>query len=120
MSKKTKKILFIFSSPIALTTFPMVAFADAFTVVDGFISVLDSIIPLAASIAVMIFFWGMVKFINHAGDEKAVEEGKQIIVWGLVGLFCIFALWAIVGYIQETLDIGGGGGTPIVIPTKLP
>ncbi len=116
----SKKMRFTSLIPFVLLVSPTVAFADALTVVDGFITILDSIIPLAASIAVMIFFWGMVKFINHAGDEKAVEEGKQIIAWGLVGLFCIFALWAIVGYIQETLDIGGGGGTQIVIPTKLP
>ena len=105
---------------------PNVAFAAATSVddvLDVLFSIVEAIIPLLVSCAVIVFFWGLVKFIAHADDTKAVEEGKQLIIWGLVGLFVIVALWSIVGYIQQSLGLdfaGLGGTTSPSLPTTIP
>ena len=117
MSKQILHTLLFSSSLIA----PTIASADAFDLLDTGIAAFNAAIPLALSLAVVVFLWGMVKFVAHAGDEKAVEEGKQVVVYGLVAIFVIVSLWGIVGFIQKTLSISGpGGGTLITIPTKLP
>ena len=105
---------------LALFCFPAIAFADVFAVIDEGIAVFTLLAYLFISCAVAVFFWGIVKFIWNAGDEKTIDEGKKMMIWGLVGLFVIVGIWGIVGFIQESLGIGGGGGgTTIGIPYKL-
>jgi hypothetical protein len=75
------------------------------SVIEALTCFIGSFIPILLSIAILVFFWGLVKFIAHAGDEKAVAEGKQLIIWGLVGIFVMITLWSIVGYIQTLFGI---------------
>ena len=97
--------------------FPAVAYADAFELIDFGVDALTALFPLAISLAVVVFMWGIVKFVAHAGDEKAVEEGKQVIVYGLAAIFVIVTLWGIVGFITTTLDLSTGVDNSISIPT---
>jgi hypothetical protein len=61
----------------------------------------DVFIPLAFSLCLLYFFWGITKYIkNDAGSEKAVEEGKKIMLWGLVALFVVFSIWGIINFIR--------------------
>ena len=106
MSKHTLTIL-------ALSPFlPAVAFAagGVLGIIDILLSFVDALVPILIGCAVVVFFWGIVKFVAHAGDENAVTEGKQFMIWGMVGLFVIIALWSIVGYVQESIGVDLGGG----------
>lgn len=69
------------------------------------IKIVSSLIPIMIVLAVLAFFWGVVKFVAHADDEKQIAEGREIMVWGLVGLFVLVGLWGIVGYLQTTLGL---------------
>lgn len=89
--------------------------ADAFSVIDDLIEVVGLIVPVLISAAVAVFFWGLVKFIAHAGDEKALEDGKQLMIWGMVGIFVMVALWSIVGFIHQELDLDVAA--PVGLPT---
>jgi hypothetical protein len=70
-----------------------------------FVYIISLIVPLLISLAIVAFMWGIVKFIAHADDEKAIVEGKQFMVWGLVGIFVLISFWGIVGYLQESLGL---------------
>ncbi|OGZ06955.1 MAG: hypothetical protein A2942_01320 [Candidatus Lloydbacteria bacterium RIFCSPLOWO2_01_FULL_50_20] len=74
-------------------------------VIDIVIALISAIIPVLVGFAVVVFFWGVVKFIAHSGDEKALQEGKQLMIWGMIGIFVIVALWSVVGYIQMSLGL---------------
>lgn len=94
-------------------------------IIDILFSFVTALIPLLIGCSVIVFFWGVVKFVAHADDAKAVTEGKQFIIWGLIGIFVIVALWGIVGYLQQSLglDFGLGAGTiapsaPTIIPAS--
>ena len=110
MSKFMFKLHLKFYSVSTLFFLPGIASADVFTVIDQGTLWFDAITVLFLSAAIAVFFWGLVKFIWHAGDEKTLEDGKKMMIWSLVGIAVIFSMWAIVGFIQESLDIGGGGG----------
>ncbi len=88
---------------------PLSASADVFDVLTVLTDFFFNVVPLLMSVAVLVFFWGIIKFIAQAGDERAVEEGKGFIIYGLVGIFVIITLWGIVGFMQESLGLGGGG-----------
>ena len=70
-----------------------------------FLQLIVGIVPVIASMALLAFFWGLAKFLmNIGGDEKAVTEGKNTIIWGLVALFVMVSLWGILRFFYA--DIG--------------
>ena len=68
-------------------------------------SLLGRLIPIVFGIALLTFFWGLARFIYNAGDEKRIEEGKRIMVWGLIALFVMASIWGIIRLIQGDLGI---------------
>lgn len=69
------------------------------------------IVPDLIGVAVVVFLWGVFKFIKNGGDEKARESGKQVMLWGVIGLFSMLCVWGVVAILAHTL-LGGN----IVIP----
>ncbi|PIQ66255.1 MAG: hypothetical protein COV96_02460 [Candidatus Zambryskibacteria bacterium CG11_big_fil_rev_8_21_14_0_20_42_18] len=102
---KVKKYLNV--SIIVLLLLPTVAFAaltgvkDLITSIQGLI---NPLLSLAVGLALVAFFWGLAKFIFRlGGDEKAVEDGKRIMKWGLIALFVMVSVWGIIELIQQDL-----------------
>src|SRR3989338_10236796 len=103
----------------ALFLSPTMAFAavsgplgDTLDQVDAVVAFL---IPLLLSIAVLLFFWGLVKYIANASYEAAKESGKTLMIWGMIAIFIMVALWSILGWVQTTLELTGDidtGATP--------
>ncbi len=56
------------------------------------------------AVAVAIFIWGIVRFIAAADNEEAREIGKKHLVWGIVGLFIMFAVWGIIAVIRNFIN----------------
>ncbi|TAL49574.1 hypothetical protein EPN83_00305 [Patescibacteria group bacterium] len=81
-------------------------------VLFGIALLIKKLIPLAFVAALLFFFWGIAKFIFKSGDEKAIEEGKRIIKWGLIALFVIAAIGGIISFLQQDIL---GGSVPISI-----
>ncbi len=65
------------------------------------------LIPLAFSLCLLYFFWGVTKYIANSANssQKAGEEAKRVMVWGLVGLFVAVSVWGIVRLIRTELNI---------------
>ncbi len=90
---------------------PVAALADATYIVkflSGVESLFQKLIPIVSGLALLMFIWGLVKFITQSGDERAVAEGKQFMIWGIVALFCAVSVWGIVTVAQNIFGIGGG------------
>lgn len=72
-------------------------------------------LPLVVAIALLVFFWGIVQFI--AGGEAKRDEGKKHMIWGIVGLFVMVAVWGLVGFLG-TLVLGNNtAGGSVQVPT---
>ncbi|OGZ10781.1 MAG: hypothetical protein A3C93_05715 [Candidatus Lloydbacteria bacterium RIFCSPHIGHO2_02_FULL_54_17] len=97
---------------------PSVAFA-ALGGVQNLVVALSGIVnllaPMFLALAVAVFFWGLVKYIANASDEAAKEGGKTLMIWGMIAIFIMVALWSILGWVQTTLELTGDidtGATP--------
>lgn len=90
---------------------PMVAFAQGTgplaVTLASISSIVTFLIPLMLAIAVLIFFWGLVKYIANASDEAAKESGKTLMIWGMIALFVMVAFWGIIGYVQTSFGLSG-------------
>jgi len=95
--------------PTALLIFPVVAFAQLGGV-GNLLGELDIVIKfsirLLAGIALLVFFWGLVKFIFAQGSETVKTEAKKVMVWGLIALFVMISVWGIIIFMQVAL-LGG-------------
>lgn len=87
--------------------------------IDSAFSLVNSVlIPLAFTLCLLYFFWGVAKYIREgASSEKAAEEGKRIMIWGVVGLFVAFSIWGIVVFIRNELGLKN---IPIQLEVKKP
>ncbi len=94
-----------------LLAVPAVTFAQGFTAVNtmatGFGVIVTTLIPILMGLAVLVFFWGLVKYIASASDEAAKESGKTLMIWGMIALFVMVALWGILGWVQSQLGLSG-------------
>lgn len=98
---------------------PLVIYAsinNSFQLISALYSVVTSLIPITAGIALIVFLWGLGRFVYNAGSEKGHEEGKRLMFWGIIAIFILFSIWGIIFYIGSNLGMvgsgsGGGGGS---------
>ena len=106
---------------IVATMLPAVAFAQN---IDATLATLtgwiNALIPLLMTLAVVVFFWGLVKYIASASDEASKESGKTLMIWGMIALFVMVAFWGIIGYFQTSLGVTGNVTTAPTPPRPAP
>ncbi len=81
---------------------------------DKFISavsqqILNPFIYLLFAIAMIVFIWGLVRFISQGGDEDARTIAKRHILYGLLGMFIMFSAFALVRLITGSFITGQYG-----------
>lgn len=103
-----KKIL----GGIALFALPMVVLAQDLDGVTDFVqaigNLIQTLLPIVVALALLFFFWGLAKFILAAGNEVDKEKGRNMMIWGIVALFVMVAVWGLVEFIGGALDINIG------------
>lgn len=101
-----KKIILISIFFIPLSASAAFAFPDLRTFAGELVGVLDLVLNITISIAFIAFFWGVAKFILSSGNEKAVAEGKQFMIYGIFALFVLWTFKAIILYFSGQFEFG--------------
>lgn len=73
-----------------------------------------SVIPLIFALTIVMFLWGVVQFVIK-DSEEAKDKGRQLMVWGIIGLTVMVGVWSIVGIVARTFNID-----PTFIPQLRP
>ena len=63
-----------------------------------------SVIPLIFALAVAMFLWGVVQFVIK-DSEEAKDKGRQLMVWGIIGLTVMIGVWGLVGIVGRTFNL---------------
>ncbi len=74
-------------------------------IVDLFINLATAITPVVASLALLVFFWGLVKFIRKAG-EGDIKEGRDLMIWGGLAIFVMVSVWGILRFLSGEFGFG--------------
>src|SRR3989338_10900605 len=102
---------------LALT--PIFAFAQNLDNIGQLIASIGGIVqialPIVVGIALLVFFWGLVKFIFAQGNEEAKVEAKKIMLWGIIALFVMVSIWGLVKFIGTALGVNQGD--TVIVPT---
>ncbi|MEX0930515.1 MAG: hypothetical protein WDZ79_02430 [Candidatus Paceibacterota bacterium] len=68
--------------------------------------IVNMLIPIAFALIVVAFFFGLAKYVFNADNEEARDQGKRIMVGGVIALTVAALIWGIVAFIGGQLGIG--------------
>lgn len=106
-SKKIARVLAlgILIVPVVASAQTSLSFADFVTNIVQFVN--DYVIKLLYAIAFVGFVWGLFKyFFLESADEHKRSEGRQFVLWGLIGLVVLFTVWSLVNMLLRTFSLG--------------
>ena len=74
-------------------------FVSAQTTIGGYIEdgigLLNAVFITAVALAIVALFVGLVRMIVLSQSGQELKEGKQALIYGLVGMFLIVSLWGV-------------------------
>ncbi|MDO8517743.1 MAG: hypothetical protein Q7S26_00420 [bacterium] len=72
--------------------------------------VVNPLLLLLFALGFLVFIWGIVEFLfdinirGQGGEGNSKNNGKQHMLWGILGMFVMSAAWAIMKLISCTVD----------------
>ena len=66
-------------------------------------NIIQPIIGFLFALALVMFLWGIVQFISNAENEEKLSEGKEHMLWGIVGMFIMVSVFGIMNLICNTI-----------------
>lgn len=106
---------------IASTFLPVFSFAQGFgttlSTQDGtiggilatFFQILNFLVPILITLGVVYFIYSVIRYIT-AKDEEQKGAAKNTMIYSIIGLFVITAVWGLVSVLNNTFGINQGGG----------
>jgi hypothetical protein len=77
--------------------------------------ILTSIVPILVALGIVYFVYGVIMYVI-ADDEEAKSKGRDSMIYGIIGLAVIVAVWGLVNILVKTfVDTGNAGN--ITLPT---
>ena len=76
------------------------------------------LVPILMAVAFIVFLWGVFNYfiLGAANDEKR-KEGRQFVLWGIIGFVIIMSIWGLVNIVKDTLVPSTAGSTRPNYPT---
>lgn len=86
--------------------------AAASQIIDRLVySVIDPLILLVFAAGFFFFLWGLVKFLWNSREGEIASEGKQHMLWGVIGMFIMVSVYGIITLITGTFGINQQNAT---------
>ncbi|MBI3442275.1 MAG: hypothetical protein HY007_00675 [Candidatus Sungbacteria bacterium] len=64
--------------------------------------ILYPVIVLLFTLATIMFLWGVIQYvIGSQGDTGKLEKAKNVILYGIIGMFIMASAWPIVAILQN-------------------
>jgi hypothetical protein len=76
-------------------------------------NVVTALVPIFLTLGLLVFLWGLIKFLTAAGSEDAAASGKRIMIWGILAMFVMVAIWGIVAFLGQISGIDTNTGTQV-------
>ncbi|MFW5871702.1 MAG: hypothetical protein ACOCUT_01210 [bacterium] len=67
--------------------------------------IVNPLIRLMFAIALVMFLWGVFEYVKNADSPEERQKGTKHIIWGLVGLFIMVSVIAILKIALNTFGI---------------
>lgn len=78
--------------------------------------VVNRLSPILVTVALLAFFWFLIKFITNSDNPGEQVKSKKGIMWSILALFVMVSIWGIIGSLQNIFGINGHSTQPVVDP----
>jgi len=68
-------------------------------------------VPVIFAIATVMILWGLANYFYSNADEEGRRRAKDIMFWGIIGLFLMFSIWGLARVLNATFGIAPSGTT---------
>jgi hypothetical protein len=100
---KARTLLF---AALAAVLAPGVAVAATLLDTLGFFNAMvNGLVPLAISLALVAFFWGLIVYLFGLGSEENKQKGIHIMLYGIAALFVMVSIWGIINVLRTTFNV---------------
>lgn len=69
--------------------------------------ILDPAMRVVFTLGLFLFLWGLVEFLWHLRNGEVDRDGKNHMIWGLVGMLIMVSVYGIIALIVNTFDLRG-------------
>jgi succinate dehydrogenase hydrophobic anchor subunit len=113
------QLKYVFLAAAAMTA-PSFAFAqDIQRVFVLFSSMLNALIGMLITVAIIVFFWGLIRYLLHDGSSEDAHKGIHQMIWGVVAIFVMVSIWGLIALLQRTFGVENARvQTPGTIPLQ--
>jgi hypothetical protein len=70
-------------------------------------NILNTLIPILIVLGVVYFIWGVLQYVISSNEEDKAK-GKSHMIYGIIGLVVIVALWGLVSILTTTFGLNSG------------
>ena len=67
--------------------------------------IINPAILVIFSLGMLMFVWGLVQFLKSLSDGKVSEDGKQHMIYGVLGMFIMVSVFGIISLISNTFGL---------------
>jgi hypothetical protein len=67
--------------------------------------IINPLILLVFAAGFIVFMWGLIVFLWNSREGEVSGEGKQHMLWGIVGMFVMISAWGILNILLSTFGI---------------
>ena len=116
MKKNIKKNFnkFLIAGSSFLVAVPAFALVAAPTSVADFVKIINclalDVVPVIVLLAFIIFVAGLVGYVGSGDNEEKREQGRSVMIYGLIGFFVMVSIWGILGIVTNSF------GKQVLIP----
>jgi len=66
--------------------------------------IINPLIGLLFALALAFFVWGAAQLVLNSGSDEGRKKGKDALLWGLIGLFIMSAVFGILRVVVATFS----------------
>lgn len=74
-------------------------FAGALKIIQDLLS---GLFPILIALAVVLFLWGILKYIRASDNPEERTDGRELMVYGIVAIFVMVSFWGLVNILVGT------------------
>jgi hypothetical protein len=94
---------------LALLLVPFIASAQSLEPLGNLITsannIVNRLVPLAITVAMLAFFWGLIKYIAKQSKD-ATKTGRDMMIYGILAIFVMVSIWGLVRLLQTAFGLG--------------
>jgi hypothetical protein len=81
-------------------------------VVDTITLITSYALQILLALTILVFLYGLMKFMFKGRESNTARaEGRQVMLWGIIGIFVITSIWGLVAIASSLI-----GHTSVVVP----